>query len=470
MIRDPQHPLTEGLEFESPLAKSLGWLRLIIPFFKIMFAKEGMLPKQLISDYLKKHAEKRNVFLESARQFDTPQYLYDRPALLDRVRMFHEAFSRNVLRYKSFYALKSNCFPLILKDVVGQGMNLDASSGRELLMALETDAEKILFSGPGKNNEELLLALDNCNRVILLIDNFNELSRLAELIKKTNPKHVLDVGVRVRGNNKGEWAKFGIPLKELLMFSEKVRETEGIVLRGVQSHSSWNMDPSRHVSMLENIGKYLVENFSAHALSDIRFIDIGGGFWPEQGEWLNSKNLPIAKVADALGQYLVMKDSHYYKPSLSIEEFAESIGECFQSLPEPVRDLELYMEPGRWISNPAMHILLRVLDKKDSKSVITDGGINLLGWERPLTEFIPVINLSRFQMKEHTLKIYGSLCAPEDQWGDSVFGEDAVPGDVLLVPDQGAYTYSFRQAFIKPVAQVIRYDGASLEQVEKPTV
>lgn len=470
MIHAPLKSQPEGLEIESPLVKRFGWLRLIIPFLKLLFAKEGVIPRQVLSDYFKKHAEKREVFLESASKFGTPQYFYDRPALLERVRIFHEAFSRNVPMYKSFYAIKSNYFPLILKDVVKQGMNLDASSGRELLMALETDADKILFSGPGKNNEELLLALDNCNRVTLLIDNYNELSRLAELIKKTNPKHVLDVGVRVRGNKKGDWEKFGIPLNELIMFIKKVAETEGIVLRGVQSHSSWNMEPSRHVSMLENVGKYLIENLSAHTLKNLRFIDIGGGFWPEQGEWLNPRNLPIAKVADALGQDLVLKDSHYYKPSFPIEGFAERIGECFQSLPEPVRDLELYMEPGRWISNPAMHILLRVLDKKDSKSVITDGGINLLGWERPLTEFIPVINLSRFHIKEHTLKIYGSLCAPEDQWGDSVFGEDAVPGDVLLVPDQGAYTYSFRQAFIKSVAQVIRYDGVSLEQVEKETV
>lgn len=470
MIHDPLNHQAEELEFESPLAKRLGWVKLVIPFLKLMFKKEGMIPGQLLSDYLKKHWKKRDIFLESARQFNTPQYLYDLPALLDRVRIFHEAFSRNIPRYKSFYAIKSNCFHLILKDVVGQGMNLDVSSGRELQIALETDAEKILFSGPGKTDEELLFALDNFSRVTLLIDNFDELSRLAELIKKTNPLHALDVGVRVRGSNKGEWEKFGIPLDELLIFTEKVSETEGIVLRGVQSHSSWNMDPSRHVSTLESVGKYLMKNLPAHILKNLRFIDMGGGFWPEQGEWLNPKNLPIAKVADALGQEIALKETHYYKPSCPIEDFAEKIGECLMTLPEQIRDLELYIEPGRWISNPAMHILLRVLDKKGSKSVITDGGINLLGWERPLTEFIPVINLSRFHTKEHAVKIYGALCAPEDQWGDSVFGEDALPGDVLLVPDQGAYTYSLRQAFIKPVAQVIRYDGDSLEQVERQTV
>ena len=70
----------------------------------------------------------------------------------------------------------------------------------------------------------------------------------------------------------------------------------------------------------------------------------------------------------------------------------------------------------------------------------------MLGWERPLSEFIPLINLTKFSIKEKPLTVYGSLCTPDDRWGDSVFGKNPEIGDVLLVPDQGAYTYSLRQA------------------------
>jgi diaminopimelate decarboxylase len=125
------------------------------------------------------------------------------------------------------------------------------------------------------------------------------------------------------------------------------------------------------------------------------------------------------------------------------------------------------MEPGRWISTPAMHILLKVVDMKDHRTAVTDGGINILGWERPLTEFIPVINLSRPSLRELPVRIFGSLCAPYDIWGRSVYGNGIEPGDILVIPDQGAYTYSLRQSFIKPVARVVRYDGISLEEVEK---
>ena len=53
----------------------------------------------------------------------------------------------------------------------------------------------------------------------------------------------------------------------------------------------------------------------------------------------------------------------------------------------------------------------------------------------------------------------GSLCTPHDIWGWSVFGDGIEPGDILLLPSQGAYTWSLRQQFIKPVAKVVQIEG-----------
>jgi len=33
-------------------------------------------------------------------------------------------------------------------------------------------------------------------------------------------------------------------------------------------------------------------------------------------------------------------------------------------------------------------------------------------------------------------------------------GEGIEPGDILMIPTQGAYTYSLRQNFIKPIPEV----------------
>ena len=102
-----------------------------------------------------------------------------------------------------------------------------------------------------------------------------------------------------------------------------------------------------------------------------------------------------------------------------------------------------------------MHILLQVIDRKADDLVITDGGINMVGWERYEADYCPIINLSRPSLDEKECLVAGSLCTPHDIWGYSYFGEEIQSGDILLIPDQGAYTYSLRQQFIKPLPAVI---------------
>ena len=115
------------------------------------------------------------------------------------------------------------------------------------------------------------------------------------------------------------------------------------------------------------------------------------------------------------------------------------------------------MEPGRWICNDAMHLLMTVVDKKEEDLVITDAGTNTVGWERFENDYFPVINLSRPALVEKKCNVLGSLCTPHDVWGYAYWGEDIKVGDILMIPTQGAYTYSLRQNFIKPLPQVARF-------------
>jgi diaminopimelate decarboxylase len=56
--------------------------------------------------------------------------------------------------------------------------------------------------------------------------------------------------------------------------------------------------------------------------------------------------------------------------------------------------------------------------------------------------------------RERPCRIFGSLCTPHDIFGFSYFGDGLEPGDRLLIPCQGAYTYSLAQNFIKPAPPV----------------
>ena len=95
-----------------------------------------------------------------------------------------------------------------------------------------------------------------------------------------------------------------------------------------------------------------------------------------------------------------------------------------------------------------------MVDRKAPDLAILDGGINLVGWDRFETDYAPVLNLTRPSRTERPCRLLGSLCTPQDVFGFSSFGEDLLPGDVLLIPSQGAYTFSLAQEFIKPLPPV----------------
>jgi len=56
-------------------------LTLIPLFIKILKSREKILPKAVLKQYLSSILEKREVFLESAYRFGTPQYFFDEPSL-----------------------------------------------------------------------------------------------------------------------------------------------------------------------------------------------------------------------------------------------------------------------------------------------------------------------------------------------------------------------------------------------------
>lgn len=442
-------------------------LHLIPALLKALTRREKVLPGDILKDYLEGILAKRRLFLDSAARFGTPQYFFNEPSLVDQIKRFRKTFSTYFARYRVFYAMKSNSFEGISQQIIAQGMGLDVSSGFELNRALSLGCRDIIFSGPGKTGEELLLAFQNRDRVTLLLDSAGELRRLTEILsRETLSDPPLKLGIRVRSDRQGIWNKFGVPLKDLVPLFLEAAKLDALAPCGIQFHSSWNLDPSSQIGMISEIGDCVRHRMPAYIRHSLKFIDIGGGFWPEQGEWLNPPNTLQGEMLRLLDPDFIFRTRHYLRPAEPLGRFAKDLAAALDRQGRPLSNLETWVEPGRWLSTPAMHILLRIIDKKDASTVITDGGINLLGWERPLSEFIPVINLTRPGLRERTVNIFGSLCTPYDIWGVSIFGAGAEPGDVLLIPDQGAYTYSLRQSFIKPPADVIGFNGEGLSRLE----
>ena len=398
-----------------------------------------------ILSFVETYFHKGRQFICAMGRHLTPCYLFEPGVIRSRAERFKQAFQHHLPDTGFYYAMKSNNFPDVSRTVLESGFGLDVSSGEELSLALDLGAGDIVFSGPGKTEAELDLAVANSGRVVILMDSFTELDRLENQAARQNT--IVRTGVRLTTEPSGLWRKFGILPEDLNAFIQASKACPHIRFQGIQFHSSWNMGPEKQVAFIEKLGQTLA------TLSDadrhlIRFIDIGGGYWPEQGEWLL---VPEAMAGRRDGRGMEIH------PSTPIDIFA---GEISQALCRHIHNrlaCRICFEPGRWICNDAMHIIIKVMDKKYDNLVITDAGTSAVGWERFETDYFPVLNLSRPAMTEQACLILGSLCTPHDVWGYHYWGEGIKEGDLLMIPTQGAYTYSLRQAFIKAVPPVLSF-------------
>ena len=402
--------------------------------------------------FAQKYFDRRQEFITAATQFGTPLYLIDEDALRERAAHFTRAFRAELPDVQVYYAIKTNNHPAIANIMVRAGLGLDVSSGLELELALRAGASDIVFSGPAKMESELALAAGHPDRVTVLMDSFRELELLQNVAEKKNT--AVRAGVRLTTDERGLWRKFGISLESLGKFFEAAESHPRVILRGIQFHTSWNLEPSNQVNVLARLGQALARMDARHR-AKIEFIDIGGGFWPEHGEWIQPIATPEGKLREAITGAAEPSLVHHRLPAMRIEEFAHQIAAAVHENIFPHVRCRVCAEPGRWIVHDGLHIMLSVLDRKEPDIAITDGATNAIGWERFETDYFPVLNLSRPSLNERLFYVLGSLCTPHDVWGYSFFGEDVRPGDVLLIPTQGAYTYSLRQNFIKPLPKSV---------------
>jgi len=411
-----------------------------------------LLPLDELRAFVQHHFSRRDYYLQIIENHPAPIYLQESAILKSRAGQLRQAFEDYLPAVAFYYAVKSNNHPAVARTMLEAGFGLDVSSGLELDMALSIGARDIVFSGPGKTAAELQLAVAHADRVVILMDSPGELHRLEGLAAKADRR--VRCGVRLTVNPSGLWRKFGIVPQALSSFWEEVRRCRHVRLLGLQFHTSWNLSPEPQIEFIRHLGTVLAD-MPGSFISQMEFIDIGGGYWPPQGEWLHPAATPEGKLLEALGRQSEPAAAHHRLAATGIEEFAERLSAAIHKHLLSVVPCRICLEPGRWICNDAVQLLFSVVDKKAPDLVITDIGTNTVGWERFETDYFPILNLTRPAMNEKPCHVLGSLCTPHDVWGYAYWGADIESGDILLIPNQGAYTYSLRQNFIKPLPEVV---------------
>ena len=402
---------------------------------------------------------KRDKFSILAEKYSTPFYVYDYQNLQVSIKEYLAAFSKYIPNCTHYYAVKLNHYHELLKDIFQAGFSADVSSARELFLAKHAGATKFLFSGPAKTKKELTQALEAGVDLVINVDSFSELKKLKEVCKELSINECR-IGVRVTFDKHGSWTKFGIPLNKLNDFCKELENQSVIKLIGIQFHMSWNKDGKIFYEVIEELGNYLKNHLPAKNLEQIEFIDIGGGFRPYQSEGYYPEDTPIGQIQNNLAEILdiEIKNPHpyYILESVPIDEYAKDIGEAINKYLRPIKDFQYITEPGRIIVNSALHVLLSIVDVKSDNCVITDGGTNIIGFERFEFDYFPLINISSPSMEEKEISVFGSLCMPQDYWGLRIFTDTINEGDLIVVPYQGALTYANMNDFIKGRVEVYK--------------
>ncbi len=424
--------------------------------------RERLVAGGLESMIRKFYRQKKGVLLKLAKKHPTPFYVFDRPALTRAAKNFKQAFDPHLPQASYYYAVKTNPHPWVLQTVVKQGFGLDVSSSRELKLALQAGAKKMVFSGPGKTTADLQLALRHRDQVIVHLDSFGELQRLAKLTSAKRQK--ITVGVRIFTRYHGIWNKFGIPLDDLKSFMATVQKQAYLDFAGIQFHLSWNASPRPYQNVLAELATYLKKNLSAHQLAAIKFVDLGGGFLPYQTKGDNPWGASAtADLIQKASEYSAVKPKflhHYYlTEAATLRQYAQGISQAIKKHFAFLPKLAWFAEPGRVIAQNAMHLVMRVADVKAADKIIMDGGVNIVGWEGLRYDYTPIIDLNHFSPKEKSCVVYGCLCMADDVWSYSAYAGKIAEGDVMVIPNFGAYSFTLAQEFIKDIPRVYSLTG-----------
>lgn len=415
--------------------------------------KNPLFPMDEIRSVVSSFLDKRDYYLDLLKKHNPPCYIFEPKILKKRADDFRQAFNSLLPDTYFYYAMKCNNHPDLSKEMMKSGYGLDVSSGLELDQALSLGCDDIVFSGPGKTDKELMQAVSSSSRVKILVDSFGELERLKIIAESM--RTVIRIGVRLTTNPKMLWRKFGILPERLEEFYLQTLKCELVHFEGLQFHTSWNLNPSVQCEFIRKIGEVL-GTVSEQCRQSIKFIDIGGGYWPEQGEWMHYETTNIGMVEKALDILdEKTRKTHYRSPSNHISFFGQEISKAIKESILPRVNCRICFEPGRCICNDAVQIFLTVVDIKEPDIAIVDAGTNAIGWDRFEYDYCPIINMTRPSLEEKSFNILGALCTPHDVWGYNYFGKDINEGDILMVPMQGAYTWSLRQNFIKPIPDFI---------------
>lgn len=354
-----------------------------------------------------------------AREVGTPFYCYSTATLERHYRVFSGAFSgSNAL---VCYAMKANSNQAVLKTFAALGAGMDVVSEGELrrARAAGVPGSKITFSGVGKTEREIALALDE-QILSFNVESEPELKRISAIASSRG--QTADIAIRVNpdidakthakiSTGKSE-NKFGIPISHARDVYREAAKLPGLSVSGIDMHIGSQITDLQPFDDAFTLLADFVMTLRAdgHAITHL---DLGGGL----GVPYRDNNTPPPHP-DAYAEIIKRRTQHL--------------------------DAKLILEPGRLLVANAGILVTQVIYVKHGEGkhfVIVDAAMNDL--IRPTLyeahhEVRPIL-----EPKADDRRIVADIVGPVCETGDYLaLGRD-LPApqekDLIAVMSAGAY-------------------------------
>lgn len=346
----------------------------------------------------------------------TPSWVYDAGLIRARYRALAAALAGLA---RIHYAVKANDHLAILRRLATLGAGADVVSGGELARALRAGipAARIIFSGVGKTAGEIREALaagigqinvESAEELAMVSALATGMGREAPVALRVNPD--IDAGTHPKITTGVSGNKFGIPYHDIIALYAHAARLPGIRPLGLAVHiGSQITETAPYRAALTRIAG-LVRDLRRAGERVVR-VDCGGG-------------LGIAYRREA---------------PLAPEAFAGAVRESLGGL-----DLDLVVEPGRWLVGPAGVLLASVVLVKNAAPrpfVVLDAAMNDLLRPALYEAWHGIVPLSPAgaEFSPLAVDVVGPVCESGDSFATARPLPPLVPGSRVAILEAGAY-------------------------------
>ncbi len=373
----------------------------------------------------------------------TPFYIYSESQIAFNFLKFANTFKKTDPLI--CFAAKSNSNLNILRVLGKLGAGADVVSGGELLKALKAGIRpnKIVFSGVGKTEEELKIAI---NKKILLIncESESEAKLVNNLAKKLRKK--VSIGFRLNPNvdakthknistGKAE-NKFGLSIKNFKVFLKTVKTFKNVKLEALSVHIGSQILNDTPFRKTLNVMSKLIKELKLN----LKYVDLGGGF----GINYTDKEKPI----------------NLSKYSKLVHNFSKKL------------NCKIIFEPGRSIIGNTGLLISKIqfIKKGANKNfIILDAGMN--DFMRPALyeafhKIIPISKkLSRMKGK---IEFVGPICETTCKFGVYKNYPKINENEFVAITNVGAYGSSLSSNYnTRPLVAEILINKNKLRYIRK---